>query len=301
MRLCVETSVPIYQGRIDKTLFVRSVTAAGHRLPAEAAESSSRPPPPRRPHRRRRALAAVTALAALGARPAPRWVEPGAVGALGVRRRQPRDHGARVAPRRLRRGHDRRELPPGRRRIPASTMKLVTGAGALLQHGRAFRFETTVVAGPETARRGEALVGPIYLKGAGDPVLATRSYAAAYLGGRATDVGPGCPCAGAGSGWCAARSSPTSGSSTRGSGPAGLVLPPLRGAALRAADQPGLCGQRPGGVRHEPPAGRGPAPQGHPGRGRRVPGRPAAGGRRRRTGWSSPRRSRRRCRSSCAR
>ncbi|HEX2507883.1 MAG TPA: hypothetical protein VHK23_06135 [Miltoncostaeaceae bacterium] len=38
VRLCVETSVPIYQGRIDKTLFVRSVTAAGHRLPAEAAE-----------------------------------------------------------------------------------------------------------------------------------------------------------------------------------------------------------------------------------------------------------------------
>ena len=29
-------------------------------------------------------------------------------------------------------------------------------------------------------------MGPIYLEGAGDPVLATRSYAAAYLGGRAT-------------------------------------------------------------------------------------------------------------------
>ena len=28
--------MPIYNGRIDKTLFVRSVTAAGHRLPAEA-------------------------------------------------------------------------------------------------------------------------------------------------------------------------------------------------------------------------------------------------------------------------
>jgi lysyl-tRNA synthetase class II len=38
VRLCVETSVPIYNGRIDKTLFVRSVTAAGHRLPAEAEE-----------------------------------------------------------------------------------------------------------------------------------------------------------------------------------------------------------------------------------------------------------------------
>lgn len=38
VRLCVETSVPIYNGRIDKTLFVHSVTAAGHRLPADEAE-----------------------------------------------------------------------------------------------------------------------------------------------------------------------------------------------------------------------------------------------------------------------
>lgn len=75
---------------------------------------------------------------------------------------------------------------PEASRIPASTMKLVTGAGALLQLGPSFRFETTVVAGPETVRRGKALVGPIYLKGAGDPVLATRSYASAFLGGRAT-------------------------------------------------------------------------------------------------------------------
>ena len=73
-------------------------------------------------------------------------------------------------------------------RIPASTMKLVTGAGALLQMGPTFRFETTVVAGPETTRRGKALVGPIYLKGAGDPVLATRAYGAAYLGGRSTQM-----------------------------------------------------------------------------------------------------------------
>ncbi|HSJ73974.1 MAG TPA: D-alanyl-D-alanine carboxypeptidase/D-alanyl-D-alanine-endopeptidase [Miltoncostaeaceae bacterium] len=77
---------------------------------------------------------------------------------------------------------------PDAARIPASTMKLVTGAGALLELGPSFRFETTVVAGPETLRRGKALVGPIYLKGAGDPMLATRSYAAAYLGGRATQM-----------------------------------------------------------------------------------------------------------------
>ena len=31
VRLCVETSVPIYNGRIDKTLFVRSVAEAVHR------------------------------------------------------------------------------------------------------------------------------------------------------------------------------------------------------------------------------------------------------------------------------
>ena len=77
---------------------------------------------------------------------------------------------------------------PETSRIPASTMKLVTSAGALLQLGPTFRFETTVVAGPETVRRGKALVGPIYLKGAGDPVLATRSYASAFLGGRATQM-----------------------------------------------------------------------------------------------------------------
>jgi serine-type D-Ala-D-Ala carboxypeptidase/endopeptidase (penicillin-binding protein 4) len=73
-------------------------------------------------------------------------------------------------------------------RVPASTMKLVTSAGALLELGPDFRFRTRVVAGPGTVRRGRALVGPIYLKGSGDPVLATRSYAAAFLSGRATPM-----------------------------------------------------------------------------------------------------------------
>ncbi len=36
VRHCVEMSVPIYNGRIDKTLFIRSMTAAGHRLPDSA-------------------------------------------------------------------------------------------------------------------------------------------------------------------------------------------------------------------------------------------------------------------------
>ena len=35
---CVEMNVPVLKGRIDKTLFVHSVTAAGHRLPAEQAQ-----------------------------------------------------------------------------------------------------------------------------------------------------------------------------------------------------------------------------------------------------------------------
>lgn len=36
VRLCQRHGVPIYQGRVDKTLFVRSVTAGGKRLPSEA-------------------------------------------------------------------------------------------------------------------------------------------------------------------------------------------------------------------------------------------------------------------------
>lgn len=37
VQLCDETAVPIYNGRIDKTLFVHAVTAAGHPLPDGAA------------------------------------------------------------------------------------------------------------------------------------------------------------------------------------------------------------------------------------------------------------------------
>lgn len=33
MELCDKTAVPIYQGRIDKTLFMTAVAAAGHTLP----------------------------------------------------------------------------------------------------------------------------------------------------------------------------------------------------------------------------------------------------------------------------
>lgn len=73
-------------------------------------------------------------------------------------------------------------------RIPASTMKLVTGAGALLQFGPAHRFTTALLADPAAVRTGRVLRGAVYLRGSGDPVLATRSYGAAYLRGRATPL-----------------------------------------------------------------------------------------------------------------
>lgn len=42
VKLCMQESVPIYQGRIDRTLFVDSMTAAGRRLPqSDKAEAGS--------------------------------------------------------------------------------------------------------------------------------------------------------------------------------------------------------------------------------------------------------------------
>lgn len=73
-------------------------------------------------------------------------------------------------------------------RIPASTMKLVTSAGALLEFGPAHRFSTRLLADDRTVLAGRTLVGRVYLKGGGDPVLATRSYAGRYLGARATPI-----------------------------------------------------------------------------------------------------------------
>lgn len=73
-------------------------------------------------------------------------------------------------------------------RIPASTMKLVTSTGALLQFGPDHRFSTRLLADDRTSTLGRTLVGRVYLKGAGDPVLATRSYAGRYLRGKATAI-----------------------------------------------------------------------------------------------------------------
>ena len=139
-----------------------------------------------------------------------------------------------------------------------------------------------MVAGPETARRGKALVGPIYLKGAGDPVLATRSYAAAYLGGRATRMSAlALPLRRRG---IRLVRGPIIADErifdSRGWGRAGLVLPPLRGAALRAADQPGLCGQRPGAYVTSPRWPHRPSASRPPWAGSACPRSGAAGGRR---------------------
>jgi len=38
VKLCVQEAVPIYQGRIDKTLFMSSMQAAGRRLPEGARD-----------------------------------------------------------------------------------------------------------------------------------------------------------------------------------------------------------------------------------------------------------------------
>ncbi len=77
---------------------------------------------------------------------------------------------------------------PDTARIPASTMKLVTSAGALLQLGPTFRFSTRLLAAKGATRVGRTLVGRVYLQGAGDPMLATRSYAGRYLAGRGTAI-----------------------------------------------------------------------------------------------------------------
>lgn len=68
--------------------------------------------------------------------------------------------------------------------LPASVMKLVTSGGALLSMGPSFRFRTGIHVSADAVRTGAGLRGTVYLKGSGDPILSTPSYAAAYLGGR---------------------------------------------------------------------------------------------------------------------
>jgi serine-type D-Ala-D-Ala carboxypeptidase/endopeptidase (penicillin-binding protein 4) len=77
---------------------------------------------------------------------------------------------------------------PDQPRIPASNMKLVTAAGALIQLGDGFRFTTTLATTQRARVSGGTLRGPVFVLGSGDPLLATRAYAARYLPGRATPM-----------------------------------------------------------------------------------------------------------------
>ncbi|HWH14938.1 MAG TPA: D-alanyl-D-alanine carboxypeptidase/D-alanyl-D-alanine-endopeptidase [Miltoncostaeaceae bacterium] len=72
--------------------------------------------------------------------------------------------------------------------LPASTMKIATGAGALLALGPDHRFTTRLLMAPGAVRQGSVLRGTFYLQGGGDPVLSTRGYARRYLGGRGGGV-----------------------------------------------------------------------------------------------------------------
>jgi D-alanyl-D-alanine carboxypeptidase/D-alanyl-D-alanine-endopeptidase (penicillin-binding protein 4) len=72
---------------------------------------------------------------------------------------------------------------------PASTMKIITSSVALLTVGPDFRFTTRVESAPgATPTADGTLAGPLYLVGAGDPMLATRSFSRNYLNGHGTSI-----------------------------------------------------------------------------------------------------------------
>ena len=73
-------------------------------------------------------------------------------------------------------------------RLPASTMKLVTAAGALTALGEDFRFSTRLYTTAGARLSGGVLRGPLYLQGGGDPLLSTRAYATRHLGGRGANL-----------------------------------------------------------------------------------------------------------------
>ncbi|MBW3614237.1 MAG: D-alanyl-D-alanine carboxypeptidase/D-alanyl-D-alanine-endopeptidase [Actinobacteria bacterium] len=63
------------------------------------------------------------------------------------------------------------------RLIPASTLKVLTGMAALRRLGSDFRFVTELRARAVT---GGVVEGPMWLVGAGDPLLSTQAYAASF-------------------------------------------------------------------------------------------------------------------------
>ncbi len=71
---------------------------------------------------------------------------------------------------------------------PASTMKIITSAAALLTVGPDFRFTTRLESGRDARGPGGVVSGPAYLIGAGDPMLATRSYSRRSLDGLGTSL-----------------------------------------------------------------------------------------------------------------
>jgi serine-type D-Ala-D-Ala carboxypeptidase/endopeptidase (penicillin-binding protein 4) len=71
---------------------------------------------------------------------------------------------------------------------PASTMKIITAASALMTVGPDFRFTTRVEAAPDTRGPGGTINGPAYLIGAGDPMLSTRAYSRANFSGLGTSI-----------------------------------------------------------------------------------------------------------------
>lgn len=63
--------------------------------------------------------------------------------------------------------------------LPASTMKVLTGMAALRRMGDDFRYVTEVRAAARPGPDG-VVNGPLYLVGAGDPLLSTAAYAASF-------------------------------------------------------------------------------------------------------------------------
>ncbi len=74
-------------------------------------------------------------------------------------------------------------------RRPASTMKVVTATSALLALSPNFQFETRLYAGANSTQHGGVLTGPLYLKGYGDPTLASPGYARRFLSGAGGTIG----------------------------------------------------------------------------------------------------------------
>jgi len=133
----------------------------------------------RRPPRVLIALAAVGALAAGGAT-APGQSNPVATTVDGFAKKNP--HSSVLVQRLDPSGPVTvASWKPGTSLAPASTMKIITAASALLTVGPDFRFTTRLEAGPDATGPGEMVSGPAYLIGAGDPMLATRAYSRASL------------------------------------------------------------------------------------------------------------------------